>query len=140
MKRWNQRHRGQALAETALVIVPLVFLALLGVNVLMLHRVRTAATAAAYSCAQHVIQVPHRPERAASIGMNAAQAVLSGPWSALGQANFYISPFPPERPGRFGGCSVRYEVTLFFALPGLQSIQGNTVQFGGAGERWQGRW
>jgi len=135
-----RRFRGQALAETALVIVPLVFLALLGVNVLMLHRARTAATAAAYACAQYVTQFPHRPAAAADHGASVAQQILSGAWSALGQTRFRVSPTPPGGPGEYGGCSVRYEVRLFFSPPGLKSVQGNVVRFYGAGERWQGRW
>jgi len=139
MKRKPRFLRGQALAEAALVLVPLVFLAMLGVNGLMLHRARTAATAAAYACAQYVTQYPHRPQAAAAHGQAIAEQVVSGAWSALGQTHFRVSPVPGG-PGEFARCSVRYEVRLLFAPPGLQPVQGNTIRFYGAGERWQGRW
>ena len=143
MKGVFRRHlapvRGQAMVEAALVLVPLVFLALLGVNVLVLHRVRTAATAAAYACAQYVTQFPHRPERAAEAGAAAAGRILSAPWSATRTARFAFDVTPPGGPGETGRCTVHYSVRLPFAPSGLGGVQGS-ISITGAGERWQGRW
>ena len=139
MKALFRPRRGQAMVEAALTLLPLVFLALLGVNVLVLHRVRTAAISAAYACAQYITQFPHRPERAADVGTTVAGRILHAPWSAVRTARFAFDVVPPSGPGETGRCTVRYAIRLPFAPQGMGGVQGS-ITVTGAGERWQGRW
>ncbi len=132
--------RGQALAEAALVIVPLALLAFLAVNVFLLHRAYTAATAAAYACAQHITQYPGRPEAAQDAGRMAARSIYTARWNALAAARFQVFVSPPDRAGNVGSCTVQYRVALPFGLSGGGQTFKSKVTVYGMGERWKARW
>ncbi len=135
------RLRAQALAEAALVVALLALLAMLGINLLILHRVQTAALAAAYACAQYITQFPHQVQRAQTVGQQVALQTLSpNAWNALSSASFTVAVHPPTRGGEVGWCTVTYHVTLPFAPPGMEARQGNVIRLFGRSERWQSRW
>ncbi len=141
-RRWLDRSTpAQALAEAALASMVLALLAMLGVDLLVLHRVHTAALSAAYACAQYISQFPHRPQRAAALGQEIAHRTLAPrAWSALRSASFSVTVEPPEEAGSLGRCTVTYWVTLPFAPPGMDRRQGTAIYSYSRGERWQGRW
>src|SRR5258706_12825918 len=73
--------RGQALAETALFAMLAVLMAFGLLAWIPTHRARSAATAAAYACAQFLSQSPD-PARAQRNAVNVAWNTLNADWSA----------------------------------------------------------
>lgn len=127
---------GQALAETAIISV-LALLLLMGILTLIpLGRARTAATSAAFACAEFLSQNPD-PVAARAVAYQAGMATLKGGWGGTGTANYQISVVPPTGRGEPGTCAVRWSVAVKF-IP--LSIGWSTEQFTSRSEIWRSKW
>ncbi len=140
MRRFSLAERGQAMTEFALFAVLLVILALMLVSFIPSHRARTAATSAAYACAQFLSQSPD-PAAAARAASDIAYQVLAGRWSGLRLARFGVSVSPHSGPGSQGSCSVSWTASTVFAhlLGGPGSVSG-TVTAVSRSEKWRPNW
>jgi hypothetical protein len=140
MKAPSRRsERGQALAETALYTALMALLALGLLSWIPVHRARTAAIAAAHSCAQFLSQSPN-PAWAAWQARQVAQATLAGGWSATLGADYQVWVAPPQGPGAPGGCAVSYRPPRLFGLEGLTGPEA-AVEFSiSRSEAWKARW
>jgi len=130
--------RGQALAETALFSILAILLAFAILTLIPLHRARTAATAAAYGCAQFISQSP-RPEVAAYNAYQVAWKTLNADWSATLGVDYRVDVVPPSGPGQPGGCAVHYRVPLLFGV-GLRAPGWSTEWFISRSETWKAKW
>jgi hypothetical protein len=105
--------RGQAMAETALFATLAILMAWIPS-----HRARTAATAAAYACAQFLSQSPD-PARAQRNAVQVAWRTLNADWSATAGVQYRITVQPPGGAGEPGRCQVSFRSpTLFNRLLG----------------------
>jgi len=130
---------GQALAETALFSILAVILAFGVLSWIPLHRARTQATAAAYSCAQFISQSPN-PALAAKNALLAAQKTLDADWSATLGVQYRVNA-APGIPGSAGGCSVRYSVPVLFRGLGFVDPGGWSEEiFISRSETWKAKW
>jgi hypothetical protein len=131
---------GQALAETALFGMLVVLLAGGLLAWIPVHRARTAATTAAYGCAQYLSQTPN-PGRAAISARQVAQQTLHGDWSATAGVRYRVQVIPPAGSGQPGRCAVSYQTASWFArLLGLDQAGWDTVWFISRSESWKARW
>lgn len=131
--------RGQALAETALFSVMAVLLAFGVLTLITVHRTRTAATSAAYACAQFVSQAPN-PNWAVAQAEFVAWKTLNADWSATLGAVYQVQALTPASPGSQAGCAVSYQPPLpFNGLLGLEADWA-TVSFFSQAEAWKARW
>jgi hypothetical protein len=133
---FRKLEKGQALAETAIISVAAMLLLVGIISLVPLGRARTAATSAAFACAEFLSQNPD-PVAAKTVAYQAAMATLQGGWGGTGTANFQISVVPPTGRGAPGTCSVRWTVAVKF-LP--LSIGGSTEQFTSRSETWRSKW
>jgi hypothetical protein len=132
--------RGQALAETALFSTLAVIMAFGLLAWIPVHRARTAATAAAYACAQFLSQSPNTV-RAASNARQVAWRTLNANWSATSGVQYRVQVVAPSGPGQPGGCAVSFRVpTLFNGLLHLSRPGWGTEWFISRSETWKARW
>jgi len=137
---FRRRERGQALAETALFATMAVMTALALLSFIPVHRTRTAATSAAYACAQFLSQSPN-PARAERNAREIAQRTLNAVWSATLGADYQVIVYPPSRPGQPGICVVRYRAPILFrGLLGSVSPSWSSEWFVSRSETWKARW
>jgi len=121
MKSAAKAERGQALAEFALFSVLAVLMVFGLLAWIPAHRARTAATAAAYACAQAISQAAD-PAGAEQAGYAVAQQTLDGDWSGTLGAEYRVVVYPPPAPGQAGSCAVSYRPPLLFnGLLGLST-------------------
>lgn len=132
--------RGQAMAETALFAVLAILLAFGLLAWIPAHRARTAATAAAYACAQFLSQSPD-PARAQRNAMSVAWRTLNADWSATAGVQYRVSVQPPSGAGEPGRCQVSFRTpTLFNGLLGLNQSEWSSEWFLSRSETWKARW
>ena len=132
--------RGQALAETALFSTLVIIMAFGLLSWIPFHRARTAATSAAYACAQFLSQSPD-PDRAASNAYAIAQQTLNGDWSATLGVSYNVQVAPPSGTGEPGMCVVSYNVPVFFnGLLGLNRPGWASEWFISRSETWKAKW
>lgn len=132
--------RGQAMAETALFAVLAILLAFGLLAWIPAHRARTAATAAAYACAQFLSQSPD-PARAEHNARLVAQRTLNADWSATLGVQYRITVSPPSGAGEPGRCQVSFRApTLFNGLLGLSQGRWSSEWFLSRSETWKARW
>jgi hypothetical protein len=131
--------RGQALAETAIYAALAALLALGLLSWIPVHRARTAATAAAHSCAEFLSQSPN-PAWAAWQARQAAQVTLAGDWSATLGTTYQVLVAAPQGPGAPVGCAVNYQPPLLFGLAGVAAPQTSQELFISRSEAWKARW
>ena len=136
----HRGERGQALAETALFAVLAVLMAFGLLAWIPTHRARTAATAAAYACAQFLSQSLD-PTRAQHNAMNMAWRTLNADWSATAGVQYRVQVSPPSGPGLPGRCLVSFQApALFNGLLGLSAGDWNSEWFISRSETWKARW
>jgi len=133
----RKSEQGQAMAETALFSTLLVLMAFGFLSLIPIHRARTAATAAAYGCAQFLSQSPD-PVRAAQNAQRIANDTLSSAWSGTFGVQYSVSIEPPRAPGEPGACRVTWQIPELFRL-GFGN--GNSVErFISRSETWKAKW
>lgn len=132
----KEHDRGQALAETALVAVLYVVVALGLLNLIVAHRARTVAVAAARACVEFATQVPENPEQGAIQGILAARRTFEGDWSESAGVGYGVRA-TAGGPGRPATCTVTYRVPGWFGF-GPPSVHEVTLT--GRVERWKARW
>lgn len=136
----KRTERGQAMAETALFAVLAILLAFGLLAWIPAHRARTAATAAAYACAQFLSQSPD-PARAEHNARLVAQRTLNADWSATAGVQYRITVQPPSGAGEPGRCQVSFRApTLFNGLLGLSQGRWSSEWFLSRSETWKARW
>jgi hypothetical protein len=136
----KRTERGQAMAETALFAVLAILLAFGLMAWIPAHRARTAATAAAYACAQFLSQSPD-PARAEHNARLVAQRTLNADWSATLGVQYRITVQPPSGAGEPGRCQVSFRApTLFNGLLGLRQGRWSSESFLSRSETWKARW
>ncbi len=129
--------KGQAMAETALFSVLLVLMAFGFLSLIPVHRARTAATAAAYGCAQFLSQSPDAV-RAAQNAYQIANTTLHSEWSGTFGVQYRISVEPPSAPGEPGACTVSWQIPELFGLGfGNGSSQERFIS---RSETWKAKW
>ena len=131
--------RGQALAETAMYAGIALMLGLALAMLLPVHRVRTAATSAAYACAQFVSQAPD-PDQARYQAELEAQRTLDARWSGTAGAEYRVVVSPAGGPGGAGQCTVYFTPPLLFNGLLDLSIDEGAVTFQSQSESWKARW
>jgi len=135
-----QAERGQALAETALFSTLAVILAFGLLAWIPAHRARTAATSAAYACAQFLSQSPN-PARATRNASEVAWETLNGDWSGTLGTQYRVTVAPPAGPGAPGACIVHYRPpVLFNGLLGLSSAEWSSQWFISRSETYKAKW
>jgi hypothetical protein len=138
--RSRKSERGQALAETALFGLLAVILALGLLAWIPVHRARTAATAAAYACAQFLSQSPNTA-RAAANARQVAWKTLDATWSATHGVEYRVAVTAPSGPGQPGSCAVSFQApTLFNGLLQVDAGDWGTEWFISRSETWKARW
>jgi len=131
---------GQALAETALFSTLVIIMAFGLLSWIPFHRARTAATSAAYACAQFLSQSPN-PDRAAWNAYTIAQQTLDADWSATLGVSYRVQVAPPNGTGEPGRCAVSYSVPVFFnGLLGLSNPGWSSEWFVSRSETWKAKW
>lgn len=139
MKR-RASERGQALAETALFGTLAVIMAFGLLAWIPVHRARTAATAAAYACAQFLSQSPNTT-RAAANARQVAWQTLEATWSATRGVAYRVAIIAPSGPGQPGRCAVSFQApTLFNGLLQIGEGAWSTEWFISRSETWKARW
>ncbi len=140
IRSFKQSERGQALSETA-IAAPVVILIIAGfLTLLPLHRARTAATAAAYGCAQFLSQSPDT-RLAEQNAVNIAWDTLDAAWSATLFSDFDVDVQVPLQQGAPGTCTVRYRVPLLLGdILGADDGGWISVSFTSRSEVWKARW
>jgi Flp pilus assembly protein TadG len=128
--------RGQAMVETALIALLAVIMALGLISLVPAHRTRTAATAAAYACAQFLSQSPN-PAKAAQNAYTVAEKTLNGDWSATLGAEYQVQVTAPTHPGQAGSCVVRYRPPVWF---GFGNGEWSSAWFTSRSETWKAKW
>ena len=139
--------RGQAMAETALFATLAILMAFGLLAWIPAHRARTAATAAAYACAQFLSQSPD-PARAEHNARMIAWQTLNADWSATAGVQYRITVQPPSGAGEPGRCNVAFQApTLFNGLLGLPQRGASrrpgtwsSEWFLSRSETWKARW
>ena len=135
----RRTEKGQAMPETALFATLAILLAFVTLSLISQHRVRAAATAAAYACAQFISQSPN-PEWAAWQARQVAEKTLGTAWSALVGVEYEVAVYPPSGPAQAGGCIVRYRAPLMFNVFGLAGPSTGSEWFVSRAETWKARW
>ena len=136
----RKSERGQALAETALFGLLTVVMAFGLLAWIPVHRARTAATAAAYACAQFLSQSPN-PTRAEANARQVAWQTLDSTWSGTRGVAYRVTVIPPTGPGQPGRCSVSFQApTLFKGLLRVSEGDWGTEWFISRSETWKARW
>jgi hypothetical protein len=136
----KRTERGQAMAETALFAVLAILLAFGLLAWIPSHRARTAATAAAYACAQFLSQSPD-PARAQRNAVQVAWRTLNADWSATAGVQYRVSVQAPSWAGEPGRCEVAFRTpTLFNGLLGLRPGTWSSEWFVSRSETWKARW
>ena len=131
--------KGQAMVETALFSVLAVILAFGMLSWIPLHRARTQATAAAYSCAQFISQSPN-PSLAAQNAILAVEKTLDADWSATLGVEYKVI-VSPGSPGGVVGCSVSYQVPVMFRGLGFIDPGGWSEEwYLSRSETWKAKW
>jgi hypothetical protein len=131
---------GQALAEFALFSTLVIIMAFGLLSWISFHRARTAATSAAYACAQFLSQSPD-PHRAARNAYLIAQQTLNADWTATLGVQYRVRVAPPGGTGEPGACSVAYNVPVFFnGLLGLDNPGWSEQWFVSRSETWKAKW
>jgi hypothetical protein len=140
IKQERGGRRGQALVETALLSV-LVLLLTFGMLVwIPVHRARSAATAAAYACAQFLAETPD-PDWAAWEASQVAWKTLDADWSATLGTTYDLEVLPPTGAGSSGTCVVFYRPwTPFNDLLHLDEASWSQAWFVSRSETWKARW
>lgn len=128
--------RGQALVETAMVVSVAVVIIAGILSFGLIHRTRTAATSAAYACAQFLSQNPD-PVRARQVAYDAAMSTLKGGWSGTGTAEYEIAVIPPSGRGQPGTCRVSWRIRPMFAP---MDFGWSTEVFTSRNETWSADW
>lgn len=138
MKRATES--GQALAETAVFSLLALLLGFAVLALIPVHRARTAATAAAYACAQFVSQ-------AADAGLaihqaeDAAYRTIDSQWSGTRGAVFEVQAWHAGGPGAESGCTVEYDSPILFnGLLGFSGPGTGKVTFLARSEAWKAQW
>lgn len=132
--------RGQALAELALFAVLAAIVGFGILSLIPLHRTRTAATAAAYGCAQMLAEAPD-PSDAVRQAHQIATRTLEGDWSATLGSAYLVKVSPPAGPGSAGVCTVRWNApVLFNGLLGISDGGWGEVTFQSRSEQWKAEW
>lgn len=135
----KRSEQGQAMAETALFGLLAVIVAFGLLALIPFHRARTAATAAAYGCAQFLSQSPE-PLRAARNAYAIAQSTLDADWSGTMGVQYQVRVYPPTAPGLPGSCTVSWSAPILFNI-GLRMQGGWTVEaFTSRSESWKAKW
>jgi hypothetical protein len=133
----KRSEKGQAMAETALFSVLLVLMAFGFLSLIPVHRARTAATAAAYGCAQFLSQSPDAV-RAAQNAYQIANTTLRSEWSGTFGVQYAVSVEPPSAPGEPGACTVSWQIPELFRLGfGNGSSQERFIS---RSETWKAKW
>jgi hypothetical protein len=133
----RKSEQGQAMAETALFSTLLVLMAFGFLSLIPIHRARTAATAAAYGCAQFLSQSPDSV-RAAQNAQRIANDTLSSAWSGTFGVQYSVQIQPPSAPGEPGACQVNWQIPELFRL-GFGS--GHSAErFISRSETWKAKW
>jgi hypothetical protein len=136
----QRSEHGQAMPETALFAMLAVLMAFGLLSWIPTHRARTAATAAAYACAQFLSQSPD-PARAQRNAVHVAWQTLNADWSATQGVNYRVQVSPPSGPGLPGRCLVSFQApTLFNGSLGLSQGGWNSEWFISRSETWKARW
>lgn len=136
----KKSERGQALAETALFASLAILMAFGLLSWIPVHRARTAATAAAYACAQFLSQSPNTA-RATTNARQVAWQTLNADWSATRGVSYRVQVTPPSGPGQPGQCAVSFHApTLFSGLLGQGDGGWGTEWFISRSETWKARW
>lgn len=136
----RQAQAGQALAEFALFSTLVIIMAFGLLSWIPFHRARTAATSAAYACAQFLSQSPD-PDRAARNAYLIAQQTLNADWTATLGVAYRVQVAPPGGAGQPGACLVAYNVPVFFnALLGLDRPGWSAEWFVSRSETWKAKW
>lgn len=138
MKR-QRSEQGQALAETALFAILAVIMTLAFLSYIPVHRTRTAATAAAYACAQFLSQSPD-PSRAAANAKAIAEQTINAAWSGTYGAEYQIIVSAPAAPGRQGRCDVRYRTPGTFTTLLGNEPAWSVEFFHSRSETWKAKW
>ena len=140
MNRSGRFEKGQAMVETAVFSLLLVLLALALLALIPIHRSRTAATAAAFACAQFVSQALD-PQQALDQAERVGRRTIEAAWSAAQDAGYQVQAWTGGQPGAAGGCSVSYlPPMLFNGLLNLNPPAWVTVSFRARTEPWKARW
>jgi hypothetical protein len=138
--KYKKSERGQALAETALFASLAIIMAFGLLSWIPAHRARTAATAAAYACAQFLSQSPNI-NRATANARQVAWQTLNTDWSGTLGVSYRVQVAPPSGPGQPGQCAVSFNVpTLFSGLLNQSSSGWNSEWFISRSETWKARW
>jgi hypothetical protein len=128
------------MVETALFSLMAVLLAFGLLAFIPQHRARTAATSAAYSCAQFVSQSPN-PDWAVYQAEAVARSTLKGDWSGTVGVQYDVEVMIPAGPGSSAGCAVFYQApVLFNGLLGLKDPGWSSAWFLSQSESWKARW
>lgn len=136
----RRSERGQAMAETALFAMLAVVMAFGLLSWIPTHRARTAATAAAYACAQFLSQTPD-PARAEHNARLIAWQTLNADWSATLGVEYRIEVLPPNGAGEEGRCLVSFHAPApFNGLLGLSNGKWSDEWFVSRSETWKARW
>ncbi len=136
----RRSERGQAMAETTLFAMLAVILAFGLLSWIPTHRARTAATAAAYACAQFLSQSPD-PARAENNARLIAWQTLNADWSAMLGVEYRIEVQPPSGAGEAGRCLVSFHAPVpFNGLLGLSQGTWSDEWFVSRSETWKARW
>ena len=136
----RRSERGQAMAETALFAMLAVVMAFGLLSWIPTHRARTAATAAAYACAQFLSQTPD-PARAEHNARLIAWQTLNADWSATLGVEYRIQVLPPNSAGEAGRCQVSFHAPVpFNGLLGLSNGKWSNEWFVSRSETWKARW
>ncbi len=133
----RKSEQGQAMAETALFSTLIVLMAFGFLSLIPIHRARTAATAAAYGCAQFLSQSPD-PVRAAQNAQRIANDTLSSIWSGTFGVQYAVQIQPPSAPGEPGTCQVSWQIPELFRL-GFGS-GSSAERFISRSETWKAKW
>jgi hypothetical protein len=133
----KKSEQGQAMAETALFSALLVLMAFGFLSLIPIHRARSAATAAAYGCAQFLSQSPD-PVRAVQNAQRIANDTLVSAWSGTFGVQYSVQIEPPRAPGEPGACQVSWQIPELFRF-GFGS--GHSVErFVSRSETWKAKW
>ena len=104
------------------------------------HRTRTAATAAAFACAQFVSQALDA-KTAVVQAEQVGRRTISADWSGAGGSAYTVSAWHSGNPGADSGCAVDYTSPMMFnGLLGLVNPGTGRVSFISRAETWKARW
>jgi hypothetical protein len=135
-----QSEKGQAMAEVSIFSLLAVLLGFALLALIPMHRTRTAATAAAYACAQFVSQSVHA-EAAVAQAEQIAWQTISADWSGADRSTYQVRAWHSGRRGMESGCEVNFQSPILFnGLLGLANPGEGRVSFIARSESWKARW